>query len=153
MLDAAAYRASETAAKRAIASWRLSNINDPYIFQNQGFPVRTDSVLDLAQILDTMQEERFDYYMREIGGFTEEEAAFFADVCIDYIDFYQNTFERDRVIVPLSTMIAHYVIYRKLIGYSPNFSRVLEIGPGCGYLSFFLRHHAQLEDYSQVEFD
>lgn len=151
MLDAIAYRANETTAKRAIASWRLSNINDPYIFQNQGFPVRTDSVLDLVQILDTMQEERFDYYMGEIGGFTDEEANFFADVCIDYTDFYQKTFERDRVIIPLSTMIAHYVIYRKLIGYNSKFSRVLEFGPGCGYLSFFLRHHAYLEDYSQIE--
>jgi len=151
MLDAPAYRASEITAKRAIASWRLSNINDPYIFQNQGFPVRTDSVIDLAQILDTMQEERFDYYMGEIGGLTDEEADFFADVCIDYIEFYQKTFERDRVIVPLSTMIAHYVIYRKLIGYNSNFTRLLEIGPGCGYLSFFLRHHAPLQDYSQIE--
>jgi hypothetical protein len=48
-------------------------------------------------------------------------------------------------------MIAHYVIFRKLIGYNPKFARVLEIGPGCGYLSFFLRHHAYLKDYSQVE--
>ncbi|HVO32301.1 MAG TPA: hypothetical protein VMU17_00195 [Elusimicrobiota bacterium] len=151
MLDATAYRAAEIAGKRAIASWRLSNINDPYIFQNQGFPVRIESVLDLAQILDTMQEERFDYYMGEIGGLTDEEANFFADVCIDYIQFYQRTFQTERVIVPLSTMIAHYLIYRKLLGYNPQFSRLLELGPGCGYLSFFLRHHSHLQDYSQVE--
>jgi hypothetical protein len=151
MIDAAAYRANETNAKRAIADWRLSNINDPYVFQNQGFPVRADSFLDLAQILDTMQEGRFDYYMKEIGGFTEEDTAAFVKVCLDYIDFYCAFFQRERVVVPLSTLISHFVIYKKLIGYNPGFTRLLEIGPGCGYLSFFLRNHAPLADYTQIE--
>jgi hypothetical protein len=151
MIDAAAYRANETNAKRAIASWRLSNINDPYIFQNQGFPVRADSFLDLAQILDTMQEGRFDYYMKELGGFTEEDSQFFVKVCLDYINFYCSFFQRSRVVVPLSTLISHFVIYKKLLGYKPGFERLLEIGPGCGYLSFFLRDHAPLADYTQIE--
>lgn len=151
MIDAAAYRANETNAKRAIASWRLSNINDPYIFQNQGFPVRTDSFLDLAQILDTMQEGRFDYYMKELGGFTEEDTRFFVKVCLDYVDFYCSFFQRSRVVVPLSTLISHFVIYKKLLGHSPRFKRLLEIGPGCGYLSFFLREHESLVDYTQIE--
>jgi len=151
MIDAAAYRANETNAKRAIASWRLSNINDPYVFQNQGFPVRADSFLDLAQILDTMQEGRFDYYMKEIGGFTDEDTSFFVKVCLDYIDFYCSFFQRERVVVPLSTLISHFVIYKKLLGYKPRFERLLEIGPGCGYLSFFLRDHKPLLDYTQIE--
>lgn len=151
MLDAAAYRANETNAKRAIADWRLANVNDPYIFQNQGFPVRADSFLDLAQILDTMQEGRFDYYMKELGGFTDEDTSSFVDICLDYIDFYRSAFQRDRVIVPLSTLISHFVVYKKLLGYKPRFSRLLEIGPGCGYLSFFLRDHDALEDYTQIE--
>lgn len=151
MLDASAYRSNETNAKRAIADWRLSNINDPYIFQNQGFPVRVDSFLDLAQILDTMQEDRFDFYIKEIGGFTEEDKELFVKVCLDYVDFYHSVFQRDRVVLPLSTMMAHFVIYKKLSGFSPNFSRLLELGPGCGYLSFFLRDHKSLVDYTQIE--
>lgn len=151
MLDTSAYRVNEMNGKRAIADWRLSNINDPYIFQNQGFPVRVDSFLDLAQILDTMQEDRFDYYMKEIGGFTDEDLSFFIGACLDYVDFYHSTFQRDRVLLPLSTLIAHFVLYKKLCGYSPQFSRLLEIGPGCGYLSFFLRSHRSLFDYTQIE--
>ena len=151
MIDAAAYRANEINAKRAIADWRLSNVNDPYVFQNQGFPVRADSFLDLAQILDTMQEGRFDFYIKELGGFTEEDTRFFVKVCLDYIDFYTSFFQRERVVVPLSTLIAHFVAYKKLLGYNPNFTRVLELGPGCGYLSFFLRHHKPLVDYTQIE--
>ena len=151
MIDSSAYRANETNAKRAIADWRLSNVNDPYVFQNQGFPVRADSFLDLAQILDTMQEGRFDYYMKELGGFTEEDANVFVKACLDYVDFYSSFFQRERVVVPLSTLIAHFVAYKKLLGYAPRFTRVLELGPGCGYLSFFLRNHAALEDYSQIE--
>src|SRR4051812_42371923 len=151
MLDAIAYRASETNAKRAIADWRFSNVHDPYVFQNQGFPVRADSFLDLAQILDTMQEGRFDYYMKELGGFTEDDTRCFVKACLDYIDFYTSFFQRERVVVPLSTLIAHFVAYKKLLGYNPGFTRLLELGPGCGYLSFFLRHHKPLVDYTQIE--
>jgi len=151
MIDSAAYRANETNAKRALASWRLSNINDPYVFQNQGFPVRADSFLDLAQILDTMQEGRFDYYMKELGGFSDEDTEFFVKVCLDYIDFYYSFFQRNRVVIPLSTLISHFVIYKKLQGYKPGFRSILEIGPGCGYLSFFLRGHESLTDYTQIE--
>src|SRR5215813_3019809 len=151
MIDAGAYRANETSAKRAIADWRLSNINDPYVFQNQGFPVRADSFLDLAQILDTMQEGRFDFYMKEVGGLTDEDTDTFLRACLAYIDFYRSTFQRDRVIVPLSTLISHFVIYKKLLGYNPTFRRLLELGPGCGYLSFYLRDHTTLDDYTQIE--
>ncbi|MGH9203014.1 MAG: hypothetical protein ACRD2A_17450, partial [Vicinamibacterales bacterium] len=105
----------------------------------------------LAQILDTMQEGRFDFYMKELGGFTDEDTDFFVNVCLDYIDFYCSFFQRDTVVVPLSTLISHFVIYKKLIGYYPGFQRLLELGPGCGYLSFFLRHHAPLVDYTQIE--
>jgi len=94
MLDSVAYRASEASAKRAIADWRLANVNDPYIFENQGFPVRADSFLDLAQILDTMQEGRFDSYMREIGGLSDEDADRFLSACVDYIDFHVSCFKR-----------------------------------------------------------
>src|SRR5260370_42363443 len=121
MIDSAAYRANETNAKRAIADWRLSNVNDPYVFQNQGFPVRAGSFLELAQILDTMQEGRFDYYMKELGGFSEEDKRFFVKACLDYIGFYSSFFQRERVIVPLSTLISHFVVYKKLIGYNPGF--------------------------------
>jgi len=151
MLDSVAYRASEASAKRAIADWRLANVNDPYIFENQGFPVRADSFLDLAQILDTMQEGRFDSYMREIGGLSDEDADRFLSACVDYIDFHVSCFQRERVVVPLSTLISHFLIYKKLLGYNAGFKRLLEIGPGCGYLPFFLRDHADLVDYSQIE--
>ena len=150
MIDAVAYRASEISAKRGIADWRLSNVSNSHIF-HEGFPVSADSFLDLAQILDTMHEGRFDHYMREIGGFTDEEASFFVKVCLDYIDFHRSCFQQERVVVPLSALIADYLIYRKLLAYEPAFKRLLEIGPGCGYLSFFLRHHGSLVDYSQIE--
>jgi hypothetical protein len=54
-------------------------------------------------------------------------------------------------VVPLSTLISHFLIYKKLFGYNPRFNRLLEIGPGCGYLSFFLRDHQSLADYTQIE--
>jgi hypothetical protein len=44
-----------------------------------------------------------------------------------------------------------FALFKKMKGADPNFRSVLEIGPGCGYVSFFLRHHASLANYSQIE--
>jgi hypothetical protein len=98
-----------------------------------------------------MQEGRFDYYMKELGGFTDEDSTLFLNVCIDYIDFYCSVFQKDQVVLPLSTLISHFALYKKLLGFNPAFTRLLEIGPGCGYLSFFLRDRESLEDYTQIE--
>ena len=54
-------------------------------------------------------------------------------------------------VLPLSTLFSVLVLYKKLRGINPDFSSLLEIGPGCGYLSFVLRHHGALANYSQIE--
>ena len=47
--------------------------------------------------------------------------------------------------------MVHLAIYKMISDYNPNFQSVLEIGPGNGLLSFFMRRHEQLSNYSQVE--
>ena len=48
-------------------------------------------------------------------------------------------------------MMSVVALYKKMLGFNPNFKTVLEIGPGCGYLSFLLKNHKTLENYSQIE--
>jgi hypothetical protein len=48
-------------------------------------------------------------------------------------------------------MLSSLAIYKKIVGIKPDVESVLEVGPGCGYLSFFLAAHETLSDYSQVE--
>ena len=48
-------------------------------------------------------------------------------------------------------MISSLTLYKKIVGFKPDVGSVLEVGPGCGYLSHFLAGHETLKDYSQVE--
>jgi hypothetical protein len=73
MLDSQTYNQNQEIAKINIANWRKSNIHIPYYFQIQNFPIEINFSEGLTQLLDTMQEGRFDKYMNEIGGFTDED--------------------------------------------------------------------------------
>jgi SAM-dependent methyltransferase len=151
MLDPETYRSSERLAKSLIPSWRISQIHNLDLFERVGFPVRIQSVRELSQIIDTMQENRFDRYMAELDGLSESEFAMFVDACADVILFQAAFLPHKRPILPISTMISALAIYLKLQGAKANFKSVLELGPGCGYVSFFLKRHAALTNYSQVE--
>src|SRR5258708_4980257 len=151
MLDIAVYRQSEELARQRVPSWRVSQIHNLDQFQNVGFPVRLASSEELIGLLDTMQENRFDDFMREFAGFTEAELALFLDVLLDFLRFHRAILPRPQLVLPLSTLIAQFAVYLKLRRYRGNFRTALEIGPGCGYLSLFMRRHASLVDYSQVE--
>jgi hypothetical protein len=98
-----------------------------------------------------MQENRFEKYMRELGGLTADEYALFIDACRHAGLFQLKFFPSRQPILPASTLLSMFCLYKKVLGADPNFRSVLEIGPGCGYLSYFLRHHRTLENYSQIE--
>ena len=151
MLDPQTYRANETLAKSLIPHWRISQTHNLDHFERVGFPVRVASVRDLGQIVDSMQENRFGGYMQELGGLAAEEHALIGEACRDVVEFLLSYLPHRPPILPISTILSAFTLYRKMCGVSPSFGSVLEIGPGCGYLSFFLRHHAALKNYSQIE--
>jgi hypothetical protein len=148
-MDIGSYRLNERLANAAIPSWRLKAIHGAHIFAAAGFPMHIDSTDELRNVLDTMQENRFPGFVEELGGFDEEEEAAFVDALVDYCLFYRINFPGREALMPLSTMVAHFALARKLKGLAPR--RILEIGPGCGYLSFFLKRWTNLENYSQIE--
>jgi SAM-dependent methyltransferase len=151
MLDADTYRISEELAKSQVPSWRVSQIHNVDHFERAGFPVRLKSMLDLGQIVDTMQENRFDKYVDELGGLTKQEFDMIVRACNEAVRFQCMFLPTRPVVLPISTLISSFALYKKISGAQPDVSSVLEIGPGCGYLSFFLNKHAPLVNYSQIE--
>ena len=151
MLEPEIYRRSERLAKAQLPTWRVAQTHNVDHFEKSGFPVRITSVGEVGQLLDTMQENRFQKYMRELGGLTESEYALLIEVCRDTVLFQMTYLPYRQPILPISTLLSVFALYKKFLGIDTNFRSVLEIGPGCGYLSFFLRHHSALQNYSQIE--
>ena len=151
MLEPETYRISERLAKAQLPTWRLAQTHAVEHFEKTGFPVRVSSMGEVGQLLDTMQENRFDGYMGELGGLTENEYALLIRACRDVVLFQLTYFSNRRPTLPLSTLLSVFTLYRKFLAVDASFRSVIEIGPGCGYLPFFLRHHAALRNYSQIE--
>lgn len=146
-MDAANYRRAETLARQVMSTWRLGQAHHPAAFEQAGFPLRVESAADLFQLLDTMQEQRFRPYQEEMGGLSEPEVGEFAGALAAHAEFVGRAFHASRAPLPLATMLAHYALATKIKGW-PTHRDVLEIGPGCGYLSFFLDG---IDRYDQVE--
>ncbi|HEY4256781.1 MAG TPA: hypothetical protein VGM66_06185 [Candidatus Udaeobacter sp.] len=151
MLDSATYRVNEQLAKASLPAWQIAQTHNVDHFEKVGFPVRINSVQDLGPLLDTMQENRFEKYMTELGGLTPQEYVQVIEACRHSVLFQLNFFPGRQPVLPASTLLSVFCLYKKLRGVNPSFRSVLEIGPGCGYLSYFLRHHHALENYSQIE--
>jgi hypothetical protein len=151
LLDPYTYRRNERLAREQLPTWRTAAAHSLGHFEKIGFPVRIESIAEVGQLLDTMQEGRWDAYMAELGGLTDTEHELFVAVCCDAL-LFQMTYLPARVpVVPLTTLLSAFVLYRKCVGFDTDFRSVLEIGPGCGYLSFFLKGHGPLRNYSQIE--
>lgn len=148
-MDLAAYRRSETLARQVMPSWRTEQPHTPVVFLQFGFPVKIDSTADLFRLLDTFQEGRFQPYQGEMGGLTEGDVELIVGALEMHCRFVGQTFHTDRVELPLSTVMGMYAAYQKLKGWSHR--RVLEIGPGCGYLAYFTSRDLDIERHDQVE--
>ena len=154
MIDPATYRANELLAKSMSPHWRIAQTHNLDHFERAGFPVRISTVREIGPIIDSMQENRFDSYMKELGTGWDQarstcsrgrRSAAMRSVSSSHLLPHRAP------VLPLSTLFSVLVLYKKLRGIKPDFRTLLEIGPGCGYLSFVLRHHAAIENYSQIE--
>lgn len=151
MLDPLTYRANELLAKSMIPHWRIAQAHNLDYFERAGFPVRISSVRELGPIVDTMQEKRFARYISELGGLSEAEYDMTLAACRDAVLFQMTFLPHREPVLPISTLLPALALYKKLRGVNETFKSVLEIGPRCGYLSFFLKHHRTLDNYSQIE--
>jgi hypothetical protein len=151
MLDTARYRLAEQIAKQQLPTWRIAQRHALEVFEKAGFPVRAESLADLRPLLDTMQENRFDGYMRELGGLTPANEALLVGALREIGLFQLKYFNSQEIIIPFSTVMSALAIYHKISILKPGFRNVLELGPGCGYTMLFFAQHPALENYSSVE--
>lgn len=136
-MDAVAYSRAETLAGQVMSSWRIGQAHFPAAFARVGFPMRVESSADLFQLLDTMNETRFRLYQEELGGLTETDVSVISSALASHCRFVGHAFHAERAALPLDTMLASYALYTKVTGWAAHRS-ILEIGPGCGYLSYLL---------------
>lgn len=151
MLDINYYRFAEEKAKNSIPTWLISKRYNLDVFEREGFPIRLNNTQQLSQIFNTMQEERFDIYMKEIGGFCANDLSIFISALKKSIEFQRLFFPKKDIILPLDTLMAFFVIYKKIYGLNPNAKTILEIGPGSGFSSFFLNIFESLTNYTYTE--
>jgi hypothetical protein len=150
-MDIVHYRRSEALAQQLMPSWRHAQAHRPHKFVAVGFPIQIDSTADLVPLIDGMHEGRFEAFQREMGGLNDADLEILGVAFEDYVDFFAQNFGATTCELPISSMLAYYLVFTKLRGWNPEFGDMLEIGPGCGFLSFFLRHHQSLRRYAQIE--
>ena len=151
MLQITDYRQAESAARIRVHNWRMAEAQTVNTFIRVGFPVRIESVQEVGQMVDTMQEGRFEWFMNEFNGIDEVDLELLLRALVSSVQFQVSQLPIRTPVVPISTMMSALALYRKIRAFNPKVRNVLEVGPGCGYLAFFLRQHPQLECYSQVE--
>jgi len=102
-----------------------------------------------------MHENRVPQFLSELGGAAEQDLAILYQAMALYLDFFGHTFSSKRAVMPTSTLLAHYMVCRKLFRFASATGlqrpRILEIGAGCGYLAFFLKLWPDLGCYTQIE--
>ena len=145
------YQKMEGHARTHLANWRIGQRHNLDRFEKVGFPVRIQSVAETRQLIDTMQEDRFLSYQQELGGLSQEDATMLASACARLMEFQQTTYPGFAPRPALDSLMAMLACYKKLAGLKPGFASVIEVGPGSGYLSFFLAQHPGLRSYALTE--
>lgn len=151
MIDGATYRNAKQLAKRHLAHWHLAQTHTVCFEGPSEFPQGVDSLMDLYPILDTMQEGRYEGFVREAGGFTQSEILSLLQSLGDYVLMHRIHFPHRAIRIPLATMASALMIVRKLERYLPEAEAILEIGPGCGATFFMLRGLGSLKRFASVE--
>lgn len=149
-MDIRTYDDAEQQAREAVAAWQLLRLFSPVAFANADFPTRVRTVHGLRPILDCMHGGRFAAFVTERGGFDRADLDAMAKALASFARFHRRTFGDDEALLPIASIVSQYLIFTKLAGI-PNRARILEIGSGCGYLSFFLATDPAVVRYDKIE--
>lgn len=150
MLDISLYRQNEGLAKNELSKWQTRSRHSLEAFEKIGFPVRVDNISQLRALLDTMSENRYTPFLEAMGGFTKEEHDFFVDTCVDSIKFNNFLFPNKKPILALNNLMQGMLFY-VLINRLGNYTSLLELGCGSGFISFFMAKKKDLTLYTQTE--
>ncbi len=151
MLDVEQYDLAEKMARLAEPHYWYAAPHGLDTFQYYGFPTRANNVGELRALVDAFHESRFDSFMAELGGIDPQETDHLIKSLVSAVELQLRLFPNRRPVIPVSAMLAMLCLHRKMIAIRGDFKTVLDIGPGCGYTSFFLGRHTPLQSYVQVE--
>lgn len=151
MLDIQAYRQAESRARAVLPNWRLAQRHNLDHFEKVGFPVRLNSLAETYNLLDTMQEERFQAMQNELGGLTPEDFDLVVDACVSVLRFQAAHYPGRPLFLPLDTLLSMLSIYKKITTLNPDFTSMLEVGPGCGYLPCLFALRGKPMEYASIE--
>src|SRR5258708_38661471 len=88
-MDISSYRVNERLATATVPSWRMRAMHRPHLFHTSGFPVQVDTTDELVPLLDTMQENLFGSFVKELGGLNEADLKAFVDSLVEYCLFFR----------------------------------------------------------------
>ena len=121
-----------TVSNRAIESFSLE------VFNAVGYPCRIEDEFELWRYHDSMQDGRFKKNLRLIGSFSEQEFDLVTKTAKQILSFSERE-------LPIRNSGKHALTrslyqYQLLMKHRPNDGplRILEIGPGSGYLGLLL---------------
>ena len=121
-----------TVSNRAIEAFSLE------LWNSIGYPFKVDSESELWRYHDVMQEGRFKYYLRLIGSYSDHDFELITKTAQQILSFSERE-------LPIRSTGKHALTtslyqYQLLMQNRPNDGplRILEIGPGSGYLGMLL---------------
>lgn len=151
MIDTTYYKQAENIAKNDLPSWVLAKKYNLEAFEKFGFPVHIDNIQQTFQIYDTMQENRFTSFMKEIHGFSKNDLDLFTDIIIECLEFQKIHFPTQKSFIPFDTLINSFIVFKRIQKINPKITNILDIGPGTASFSFFLKYFKSLKEYTYTD--
>lgn len=134
MLDINLYRENENIAMRDLDTWQKRSRHSLEVFEKAGFPVRVDNISLLRQIFSTMSEGLYTYFMKELGGLSDDELEMFIEMAVSAAKFQATHFPNKPQIIPLENILKDILIFSRIKNVPHG--NILEIGPGCGTFAY-----------------
>lgn len=150
MTDIATYDAASARAESALPNWLHGLIGRSEAFQSTGFPTHITSLFQLKMLIASLRAGKHDAAQKELGGIRDEDIGVLAEAARMLCELQKSLFCDDAVVLPAGSLLVDYLTFRKIAAMSPK-RRILDIGPGCGYLSLFLRSDPDVDTYAQIE--
>ena len=101
------YRDSEKHHLSSIDSYVFSSMHNLDLFQSMGFPVRIERLRNLSLIIDSMQQNRFDRYMKELNGLHQNEFHLIVSALTKFAKLQSINFGDWECRLPITTFLLH----------------------------------------------